>query len=124
MNEHNKMYHISFYIKRKQTLKSFSKKNHVILKTKGATEIQEDCVSFLFLFSCLSDDIEKVTICLVLLWPLHTLIGTRYAFPGDCVMPSRKRCLEEHKNRSRSLGILLTAKRNINEISTNHVHLA
>lgn len=48
------MYHISFYIKRKEISKSISKKNCVVQKTKRETKSQEDCDSFLFLSSCLS----------------------------------------------------------------------
>lgn len=70
VQSNNIMYHISFYIKRKQISKSISKKNCVIQKTKRETKSQEDCVSFLFLSFFLSGDTEKVTVSLVLPWPL------------------------------------------------------
>lgn len=78
MNSTNMMYHISFYIKRKQISKSISKKNCVVQKTKRET----DSLHLWFYLGHLD----------------HELVGMGYAFPSDCVMPSRNRCLEKHKS--------------------------
>lgn len=82
VQSNNIMYHISFYIKRKQNSKSISKKTCIVQKTKRETKSQEDYVSFLFLFFCLTGDIGKVTVTFLVL-PCHLdhkLVGMGYAF--------------------------------------------